>query len=484
MQELFHLIIRFIISHAKLYTSIMDESTSKTNFITNGSVLKALLIVAVPIILSNLLQSVLEVVDMYFIGHLGDNAIAAGTISMSIIMVIMTVIFGVVTATAAFVSRAYGSGKFDRIQVILSHSLYIAIGFSVIIALIGIFFSEGLLTLLGADPEVIAEGVKYLQPVLIGIFIMVILMILTTVFQSTGDSRTPMFVMIVVNIINIALNPSLIQGLWIFPELGIAGSAYATLTSRTLGVVLLIAAMYLLPSKKNGPIKFPKKWTFEPRLLKDVIFIAIPSAVQSALRSFSFLGMTAVITITYGTAAVAAYGICGRLDMLGFVLVMGLCTGVAVTVGQNLGAGKVERAEKAVKYAVIINMVFMGLVGITYLVFASEFLAFFGAEGESLAIGSSFMQIVPISYFIIAAAMTLGFAMNGAGMTKPGMYSALAGQLIFQVGASLILAVTGHPIEHIFIAIALSSIIVFGVDYFFYRRGHWKTKKLNLGSED
>lgn len=462
----------------------MEESASKNNnFLTSGSVIKALLIVALPIILSNLLQSVLEVVDMYFIGHLGDNAIAAGTMSMSVIMVLMTVIMGIVTATAAFVSRAYGSGKHERIQIILSHSLYLALGFSVIIAVIGIFFSESVLGLLGADPEVIAEGVKYLTPALTGMFIMVILFILTTVFQSTGDSRTPMFVMIAVNIINIALNPSLIQGLWIFPECGIAGSAYATLTSRALGVLLLIAAMYFLPSKKNSPIKFPKKWTFEPRLLKEIVFVAIPSAVQSCIRSFAFVGMTAVIGI-YGTAAVAAYGICGRLDMLGFVLVMGLCTGVSVMVGQNLGAGKVERAEKSVKYAVIINMIFMAIVGAVYLIFAPGLLETFGATADSLSIGIAFMQIVPLSYFIIAAAMTMGFAMNGAGMTRPGMYSALAGQLIVQVGVSAFLVFTGHPIEHIWIAVALSSVVVFAFDFFFYKLGHWKTNKLHLGGED
>lgn len=463
----------------------MKTSTPNTNNnpMTNGSVIKALLIVSLPIILSNLLQNVLEIVDMYFIGHLGDNAIAAGTMSMSVIMVLMTIIFGIVTATAAFISRAYGSGKHERIQVILTHSLYLALGFSIIIGVVGAFFSGTLLSLLGADPEVIEEGVKYLTPALSFGFVMVTLMILTIVFQSTGDSKTPMFVMILVNIVNIILNPSLIQGLAFFPQCGIAGSAYATIISRAFGVVVLIAAMYLLPSKKNSPIKFPRKWTFEPKLLRDILFIAIPSAVQSALRAFSFLGMTTVITVFYGTAAIAAYGISGRLDMLGFMLVMGLCTGVAVTVGQNLGAGKVERAEKTVRYAVTINVIFMAVVGVLYLVFAPYLLAFFGAEAESLAIGTSFMHIVPISYFILAAGMTLGFAMNGAGLTKPGMYSALAGQLIFQVGVSLVLAFTGHPIEHIWIAVALGSVIVFICDLFFYRRGAWKTKKLNIGGD-
>ncbi len=449
------------------------------NIITEGSVGKALLIVALPIIISNMLQSVLEVVDMHFIGELGDVAIAGGTLSISVIMVLTTVIMGIVTATAAFVSRAYGSQKYERIQVILAHSLYLGMAFCAILAVIGIFCSESLIFAMCGDAATAAEGAKFLTPCLAGSFIMVILMTLTTVFQSTGDSRTPMFVMLGVNVVNIFLNPALIQGLWIFPQLGIAGSAYASLGSRLVGIFLLLGVMYLIPRHKNGPIHLPKKWTFEPRLLRDIIVIAIPSAIQSGIRSFAFLGMTAIIAV-YGTAAIAAYGICVRLDMLGLIIVMGLCTGVAVMVGQNLGNGNVERAMKSVRYAVGVNALFMVGVAALYLICAPYFLGFFGATAESLVIGESFMHIVPLSYFVIAIAMTLGFAMNGAGMTRPGMYSAVAGQVIVQVGLAALLAYTGHPIEHIWYAVILGSVVTLCVDYFFYRKGAWKTQKLRL----
>ncbi len=456
---------------------------NSSNFLTEGPVGKALFIVALPIIISNLLQSVLEVVDMYFIGKLGDTAIAGGTMSIMILMVLTTVIFGIVTATAAFVSRAYGSEKYERIQVILLHSLYLALAFSAILVVIGLFFSENLLLLMGADPEVAAEGARFLTPMLMGLFVMVILITLTTVFQSSGDSRTPMYVMLGVNVVNIFLNPTLIQGLGDLPGFGITGSAYASLISRAIGVLLLIGVMYLLPSRKNSPVRFPKKFTFEPKLIKDIVLVAIPSAIQSGIRSISFLSMTTIIAV-YGMAAVAAYGICLRLDMMGLIIVMGLCTGVAVMVGQNLGAGKVERAEKTVKYAAAINAVFMIGVAALYLVFAKEFLTFFGATGESLANGTLCMQIVPLSYFIIAIAMTLGFAMNGAGMTRPGMYSAIAGQLIVQVGLAAFFALSGYPLQYIWYAAVCGTIVMFSFDLFFYLQGGWKTKKLRLDGEE
>ncbi|HOI61244.1 MAG TPA: MATE family efflux transporter [Methanoculleus sp.] len=453
------------------------------NLLTEGSVGKGLWIVALPIIISNFLASILEVVDMYFIGKLGDVSIAGGAMSISIIIVLTTVIFGTVTATAAFVSRAYGSERYERIPVILSHSLYLALGFSAVLAVIGMFWSQDLLLLLGADPEVAAVGARFLSPMLMGMFVFVTLMILTTVFQSTGDSRTPMFVMIGVNIANIVLNPTLIMGLGGLPAFGIAGSAYASIASRATGVLLLVGVMYLLPSKKNGPVRLPKRWTFEPRLLKDIVRVMVPSAVQSGVRSFAFLGMTAIVAL-YGTSAVAAYGICQRLDMLGLIFVMGLCTGVAVMVGQNLGAGKVERAEKTVRIAMIVNALFMALVGILYLRSADHLLAFFGATEASLANGIQFMHIVPPSYFVIAMAMTMGFAMNGAGMTRPGMYAAIAGQLIVQVGLAAALVAMEMPLQFIWFAVVCGTVVVFLCDLFFYRQGAWKTKKLDLGGEN
>lgn len=456
---------------------------SSNNFLTEGPVGKGLLMVALPIIISNFLASIMEVVDMYFFGKLGDVSIAGGAMSISIILVLTTVIFGTVTATAAFVSRAYGSDRFERIPVILSHSLYMALAFAVILAIIGTFWSLDLLLLLGADPEVAAEGARFLSPMLIGMFVFVTMMILTTVFQSTGDSRTPMFVMIGVNIVNIILNPTLIMGLGGLPAFGIAGSAYASVASRAIGVVLLIGVMYFLPSKKDGPVRFPKKWTFEPQLIKDIVKVTIPSAIQSGVRSFAFVGMTAIIAL-YGTKAVAAYGICQRLDMLGPVFVMGLCTGVAVMVGQNLGAGRVERAERAARIAIIANASFMAVLGILYIVFAEQPLAFFGATGASLANGIQFMHIVPFSYFVIAMAMTMGFAMNGAGMTRPGMYAAIIGQLIVQVGLAAIFVAMGMPLQAIWYAVVCGSVVVFLIDLFFFRQGAWKTKKLDLGGED
>ena len=458
------------------------EQIEPENIVTEGNIIKALLIIALPIIASNLLQSVLEVVDMFFIGRLGTTAIAGGTMSISIIMVMLTVLFGVMTATTAFISRAYGSKKFEQIQTIIMHALYLSLAFSALIATIGFFWSDALLLLLGAEPEVAIEGARFLRPVLMGLFIMIVLMIFVAAFQSIGDSRTPMYVMIVVNIVNIILNPTLIEGMFGFPAYGIAGSAYASLLSRAVGVAIILGVIYFHPRFKDTPVRLPKKLSFDAKLVKELISIAIPSAMQSGARNISFLIMTAVIAL-YGAATVAAYGVCIRLDMLGFVFAFGLCTAVSIMVGQNLGAQNVKRAEMAVKYVVIFNAAIMILIAAFYMLNAQWLLTTFGLVDKSFADGSLFMLIVPPSYCIMAIGMTLGFAMNGAGMTKPGMYSAIAGQLIVETLCAAALALTGHPIEFVCYTIVLGAIVVTICDYYFYRKGDWKRKKLHIGED-
>ncbi|MBO4522972.1 MAG: MATE family efflux transporter [Methanomicrobium sp.] len=458
------------------------EKGDQGNFITEGSLIKALLIVAMPIILSNALQSVLEIVDMYFIGHLGNTSIAGGSVSMSIIMVLMTVFIGLMTATAAFISRAYGSKNFDRIPVILAHSLLMAAIVSGVIAVIGMFWSEDILLILSKDAAVAAEGAKFLSPLLEGIFTIVLLMIIVTAFQASGDSKTPMYVMVAINIVNIILNPTLINGLFGLPAFGIAGSAYATILSRAFGILVFAGLIYLLPSYKSNPVRLPVHFKFEPKLLTDVVFVAIPSALQMGVRSTSFMLMMWIIAF-YGEATIAAYGVCIRLDMLGLIIVMGFGTAIAIMVGQNLGAKKPDRAKDAVKYAVALAVGFICTVAALYFVNAADILVIFGLGGEALDVGISFMHVIPLSYWVIAIAMTLGFAMNGAGATRPGMYSAIIGMLIIQCSTSYYLMINGFSINFIWYAVVLGAISMCTTNYLFFRHGGWLKKKLDIGGE-
>ena len=433
--------------------------------------------------MSNALLSVLEIVDMYFIGHLGEASIAGGSVSMSLMMVLRVLFLGLMIATAAFVARAYGSNNYDKIPEILYHSLIFSAVISLILGFTGIFLSDDILLLLSKDPVAAAEGAEYLTPLLSGIFTVIILMLIVTAFQASGDSKTPMYVMIAINIVNMILNPALIDGFFGLPALGIAGSAYATLISRTCGIAIFAVIIYLLPSYRSSPVRLPVNFSFNPKLFKDILFVAVPSAVQMGIRSVSLMLMMWIIAF-YGEAEIAAYGVCIRLDMLGLIIVWGFGMAIAIMVGQNLGAKRPDRAKQAVKYAVAISAGFICVIAAIYIIFAPDILVLFGLEGEDLGVGISFMHVIPFSYWVIATAMMLGFAMNGAGATRPGMYSAIIGMLIIQCSTAYFLMINKFPIDFIWYAIVLGSISMCTTNYLFFRHGGWLKKKLDLGGEN
>ena len=226
------------------------------NYITEGKLSKGLLIIALPIIASNLLQSVLEVVDLYFVGRLGADAIAGVAMSTTLIFVLATFVIGLVTATTAFISRHYGAEEYDQVGTIVEHSLYIGFVFSVILAIIGHFFAKDLLLLMGANDTVATIGGAYLSLLFLGIFTMIELWIVVSSFQSCGNSMTPMLVMVGVNILNMILNPLLIFGFGPVPAYGVPGSALATILSRGLG---LVVCLYLL-IRYAPHFALPKRW--------------------------------------------------------------------------------------------------------------------------------------------------------------------------------------------------------------------------------
>ena len=235
---------------------------NSTNYLTEGHLFRGLITISLPIIASNLLQSVLEVVDLYFVGRLGANAIAGVAMSTTIIFVLATFVIGLVTATTAFISRHYGAREHDAVGLIVQHSLFIGLIFSLAISVFGLFFSKDLLILLGANEIVATLGSAYLSVLFLGIFTMIELWVVISSFQACGNSLTPMILMVGVNIINIVLNPLLIFGLAGIPAFGIAGSALATILSRGAG---LVVGMLLLVHYSSH-ISFPKTYILDLQL--------------------------------------------------------------------------------------------------------------------------------------------------------------------------------------------------------------------------
>ena len=439
--------------------------------LTEGDLFRGLIAVAAPIVAGNVLQSVLEMVDLFFVGRLGYEAIAGVAMSSTIVMVLMTIIIGLVTANTAFVSRHYGARDLDMVAKAVYHTLILGLVFSIVLTAVGILFAEDMLLFLGAEPDVAVLGASYLAVLFAGIATMVELWVINSSFQSCGDATTPMLLVVLANILNIVLDPLLIFGYGAVPAFGVAGAAYATVIFR--GVAFAIAFALLLSGRT--PIPFSLRTTFEGALARRLILVAVPNSVQSGLRSVTFMVMMAVVAV-FGTAAISAYGIVGRLETVALMPGFGVATATAVLVGQNLGAGKPERAAQGVRLSALMNGGFMALVGVIFFFAAPSLIEIFDPSGTSTEIGMSYMQTVAPFYVFIAVAIVLGFALNGAGDTKRPMYATLFSMVLFQVPLAYILPdLLGIGIIGVWLAVVCGAILQVGMLFSMYRRGTWKT---------
>jgi putative MATE family efflux protein len=443
---------------------------NSTNYLTEGHLFRGLITISLPIIASNLLQSVLEVVDLYFVGRLGADAIAGVAMSTTIIFVLATFVIGLVTATTAFISRHYGAKEHDAVGLIVQHSLFIGLIFSFAISVFGLFFSKDLLILLGANELVATLGSAYLSVLFLGIFTMIELWVVISSFQACGNSLTPMILMVGVNVINIVLNPLLIFGLAGIPAFGIAGSALATILSRGAG---LVVGMLLLV-RYSSHISFPKTYILDLQLIWRILAVAIPNSVQSGLRSGTFLVMMAFVAV-YGTAAISGYGIAERLELIALMPGFAIATATAVIVGQNLGAKKPDRAEEGVKLGLVFYGTVMFGVSLFYYVFADQLIWFFDPSGASVTTGASYFRMVAPFYIIMAVSIILSFALNGAGDTKKPMYATLVSMVMIQIPLGYYLPqYFGLGIIGIWIAVIIGIIIQAVLLTIMYRKGGWK----------
>jgi len=438
--------------------------------LTEGSIPRGLMTVAAPIIAGNILQGLVEVADLFFVGRLSPEAIAGVALSLTIIFVLMTVIIGLNGGTTAFVSRYYGKGEYEDAGRVLVQSLAIGLVFSVMISIVGILWAEDMLLFLGADAVVAAEGSAYLTILSLGLAALVEFWIIATFFQSIGDSTTPLIIIAVINILNIILNPVFIFGWFGLPAMGVAGAALATVLTRTIGLATGIALLRPL----NGQMRFTRHFHLDGPLVRRILKVAIPNMVQSGIRSVTFLIMFTIVT-AYGTYALSAYGIVNRLETLVLMPGFGIATAAAVMVGQNLGAGNSGRSEKAVWTAMAIYGGFMLCMTGLFLLFGAGLVKFFDPSGMSESTALSYLHVVAPFYIFLAAAIVLSFALNGAGDTKRPMYAGILSYFIVQIPLAVILPdMTGTGIAGVWYAMVIGLMVQSGALYVMFRSGKWK----------
>jgi MATE family, multidrug efflux pump len=450
-----------------------DEGVLIILKIENKQLLRRLLTLAIPIMGANLLQMLYNLADTYFLGKLGSEALAAPSVSFSIVFFMIIFGSGFSMAGTTLISQAKGKNDQEKVDFYVSQTFLMMIILSVLIMIAGLTCSNILLKALQVPENIFNNVTIYLKIIFLGMPFMFMAFVLRATLQGIGDSVTPLKIQLVTVVINIILDPLLIFGLGPFPALGVAGAAIATVIARFISMVI---ALYILFSGKKG-VRIKLKYIKPERKAWGLIIkIGLPSAIGGGISALGFSVLQGVVN-TFGTPVIAAFGVGNRIIGLFNMPAQGISQATAVIVGQQLGAKEPDTAEKAVKYGAISISLFI-LVSMTFTFFYGNSLTkFFINESDVIAYGSQLFRIASMSVVFFSLFTVYSGAFQGGGDTKPTMVFNIIRLWGIRVPFAFLLSKTaGMGPEGIWWAMFLSNIFVAVGIYMLYKTGRWKHK--------
>src|ERR1700737_3479980 len=396
-----------------IWASIREALRGSHQDFTTGSLNRAILLLAIPMVLEMVLESLFAVVDVFWVGRLGADAVATVGLTESLLSLVMAIGFGLSLSTTAMVARRIGEKDPAGAAVAGVQAIAIGLAVSAVIGIPCLFYAPDLLRLMGASPQILAVGSGYARIALGGSGAIMLLFLNNAIFRGAGDAAIAMRLLWVSNIINLVLDPCLIFGWGPFPKLGVTGAALATFTGRSIGV--LYQFYRLLRGTERIRI-LRQQLRINLRILARLLRVSLTGILQFAIAHTSWIGLVRIVSV-FGSAALAGYTIAIRILIFIILPSWGMSNAAATLVGQNLGAGKPERAEQSVWRTGFYNMLFLGAVGLIFIVFANKIIALFTTDPAVVPIAVSGLRLLSYGYISYAYGMVVTAAFNGAGDT-------------------------------------------------------------------
>ncbi len=445
--------------------------SDRSSWITQGNLPRAVWRLALPMTATMLFHSLFSLVDMFFVGKLGEHALAAVAFSGTMMGIIHMLFLGITTGCTAFVAHAVGSGDHARARRVAAQSLVLALGLSVLVAALGMPLAGALLRALGAEGAVVEAGRPYLQVMTGGAAAMGLAFTFGSALRGAGDAKTPLIVVAGANILNIALDPILIFGLLGAPRLGVAGSAWATVISRAAATAIL-AWIFFARGHQHFHLRI-RDLKPDFGIISQLLRIGVPASAQMLIRNISALVLVWIIA-PFGTASVAAYGVGMRLWFMVLMPGMGFGNAAATLVGQNVAAGRPDRGARAAWMSAGMYAAISTLVAIGYWVFASGLIRVFNDDPEVIATGAQFLRWLAPTFIFLAMSITLGRAMNGAGDTLMPLIVTFLAVMVVRIPLALGLAAHRENVDGVWIALAASTVIQGLLHMGAFKWGRWK----------
>jgi len=438
---------------------------------TSGPLRRAVILLAIPMVLEMAMESLFAVVDIFFVSRLGNEAMAGVALTESAITIIYTVAIGLSIGVTAMVARRIGEGDREGASRAAAQTVLLGVFLALVFGVAGVVYAADILRIMGADASVVAAGVPYMRVMLGGNVVILLLFLQNAAFRGAGDAAIAMRVLWIANGLNIVLDPLLIFGVGPFPELGLQGAAIATTIGRGTAVLVQIYTLFGLRGKLR--VRWPHL-RIQPAIMARLVRLSATGTLQTFIGTASWIGLIRVMS-SFGAEALAGYVIAVRVLLFAILPAWGLSNAAATMVGQGLGAGDPQRAERAVWISCKMNFVFLGVVGLLFLVFAPAIVSIFGGTGEARAVGITGLRIVSIGFVFYAYGMVLTAAFNGAGAVWTPTILNLFCFWLWEIPLAWILAFpVGMGPNGVFIAMTVSFSTLAVVSALLFKRGKWK----------
>ena len=450
----------------------------KTNKYTEGKIFNSLFSLAVPIIFANILQTAYQLIDTFWLGRLGANAVAAVSLSFPVLFLVLSVGSGLTLAGTVMVSQYKGADNQRMVNFSSSQTISLIFFISTLLAGISYFAAGPLMNIIGAGPEILEESIAYFKVSSLGFVFLFIFFAFQSLMRGIGNVMLPVYIVFGTVLLNLVLDPLFIYGYGPIPGFGVAGAAVASVFTQ--GISAVIGVVILLRGKSGIRIDFSLMLP-DFDILKRIVRLGFPASVEQSTRALGMTMMVILVT-SFGSEVVAAYGIGARI--LSFIIIPALGLAIATTslVGQNIGAIKIKRAEKVANLSN--KIAFFGLTGIGILMFllAEPLTAFFiPEEPEVIEDASLFIKIMAPSFGLLAVQQVLNGVFNGAGFTKASMLISILSLWIVRFPVAYILSYkTSLGYEGIWWSFPISNFIAAGAAFGYYKVGYWK-KRLYRG---
>ena len=460
---------------SKIFTTLTQALKGDESFdYTAGSIKKAVILLAIPMVLEMMMESVFALVDLYFVGHLEHSSFAIQTVGLteSVLTIIYSLAIGMSMAATAVVARRIGEKDPVAAAKAGMQSIIIAFAVNSVMSIFGVIYAKDILMLMGASADAAEHGYRFTQIMIGSSLCIMLLFLINGIFRGAGNAAIAMKSLWLANICNIILCPILINGLGPIPAFGLTGAALATTLGRSIGVLYQVYHLF----SGNNVLKIKIAY-FAPdfKQIKALVKIAAPGILQFVIASCSWIFLAQLVATTGGDHGSAGYQTALRIMMFFILPAWGLSNAAATLVGQNLGAKQIDRAEKSVLTTAKYNVIFMATIMVITLCFGKYIISFFTNDEMVRTVAVEALQIMSVGFIFYGIGMVLINTFNGAGDTWTPTGINFFGFWLFQIPLAYVLAKhfnmgpTG-----VFIAIPVAETAITLAGIFFYKRGKWK----------